>query len=136
MLRRPPRSTRTDTLVPYTTLFRSGFRADLRGWHVVARAPQLAGVGIAHVPCTLVDQFHEAHVVAAHGLGDRVPAAPGLEMVVVVAVVAQHVLELAELAEVLVVAFDLGVTSAEGLCGTVGLRPAHVRWSAYVLKKN
>src|SRR3546814_18093859 len=24
MLRRPPRSTRTDTLVPYTTLFRSG----------------------------------------------------------------------------------------------------------------
>src|SRR3546814_13756084 len=28
MIRRPPRSTRTDTLVPYTTLFRS--EADLR----------------------------------------------------------------------------------------------------------
>src|SRR3546814_3643049 len=32
MIRRPPRSTRTDTLFPYTTLFRSvgagGFRAD------------------------------------------------------------------------------------------------------------
>src|SRR3546814_13790240 len=27
MIRRPPRSTRTDTLVPYTTLFRSGW-----GW--------------------------------------------------------------------------------------------------------
>src|SRR3546814_16502102 len=26
MIRRPPRSTRTDTLVPYTTLFRSGAR--------------------------------------------------------------------------------------------------------------
>src|SRR3546814_11602157 len=26
MIRRPPRSTRTDTLVPYTTLFRSGDR--------------------------------------------------------------------------------------------------------------
>src|SRR3546814_1827246 len=26
MIRRPPRSTRTDTLVPYTTLFRSGLR--------------------------------------------------------------------------------------------------------------
>src|SRR3546814_1976602 len=26
MIRRPPRSTRTDTLVPYTTLFRSSFR--------------------------------------------------------------------------------------------------------------
>src|SRR3546814_21132981 len=29
MIRRPPRSTRTDTLFPYTTLFRSG-RADAR----------------------------------------------------------------------------------------------------------
>src|SRR3546814_12590680 len=28
MIRRPPRSTRTDTLFPYTTLFRSGFRCD------------------------------------------------------------------------------------------------------------
>src|SRR3546814_19935338 len=27
MIRRPPRSTRTDTLFPYTTLFRSGSRA-------------------------------------------------------------------------------------------------------------
>src|SRR3546814_6582392 len=26
MIRRPPRSTRTDTLFPYTTLFRSGFK--------------------------------------------------------------------------------------------------------------
>src|SRR3546814_2832178 len=28
MIRRPPRSTRTDTLFPYTTLFRSLFEAD------------------------------------------------------------------------------------------------------------
>src|SRR3546814_764871 len=28
MIRRPPRSTRTDTLFPYTTLFRSAFHAD------------------------------------------------------------------------------------------------------------
>src|SRR3546814_13165230 len=27
MIRRPPRSTRTDTLFPYTTLFRSGHRS-------------------------------------------------------------------------------------------------------------
>src|SRR3546814_5825670 len=27
MIRRPPRSTRTDTLFPYTTLFRSGLRS-------------------------------------------------------------------------------------------------------------
>src|SRR3546814_13593580 len=31
MIRRPPRSTRTDTLFPYTTLFRSADRA-VRGW--------------------------------------------------------------------------------------------------------
>src|SRR3546814_16227966 len=30
MIRRPPRSTRTDTLFPYTTLFRSPFRPDPR----------------------------------------------------------------------------------------------------------
>src|SRR3546814_5080369 len=43
MIRRPPRSTRTDTLFPYTTLFRSvGLRrpvvdggAAVRDWHAV-----------------------------------------------------------------------------------------------------
>src|SRR3546814_20669577 len=34
MIRRPPRSTRTDTLFPYTTLFRS--RVLLPGWLAVA----------------------------------------------------------------------------------------------------
>src|SRR3546814_12556693 len=41
MLRRPPRSTRTDTLFPYTTLFRSSRRAN-RAWrlyHLIARHP-------------------------------------------------------------------------------------------------
>src|SRR3546814_3085408 len=33
MIRRPPRSTRTDTLFPYTTLFRSGRRAHARAQH-------------------------------------------------------------------------------------------------------
>src|SRR3546814_6099454 len=32
MIRRPPRSTRTDTLFPYTTLFRSAMRRSMRGW--------------------------------------------------------------------------------------------------------
>src|SRR3546814_10028452 len=36
MIRRPPRSTRTDTLFPYTTLFRS-----------LGQAAGLAGIGIA-----------------------------------------------------------------------------------------
>src|SRR3546814_6750131 len=40
MMRRPPRSTRTDTLFPYTTLFRSD-----RQRHHVARAAVGQGVG-------------------------------------------------------------------------------------------
>src|SRR3546814_20079925 len=36
MIRRPPRSTRTDTLFPYTTLFRSAERA-LAGWRIEVR---------------------------------------------------------------------------------------------------
>src|SRR3546814_16025859 len=39
MMRRPPRSTRTDTLFPYTTLFRSGYSRSHHADHVVA--PQL-----------------------------------------------------------------------------------------------
>src|SRR3546814_10979815 len=39
MLRRPPRSTRTDTLFPYTTLFRSAqFDAGGAQWQFVERA--------------------------------------------------------------------------------------------------
>src|SRR3546814_6098927 len=32
MIRRPPRSTRTDTRFPYTTLFRSCYRFSVAGW--------------------------------------------------------------------------------------------------------
>src|SRR3546814_16929782 len=40
MLRRPPRSTRTDTLFPYTTLFRSSeIEWDLQQGHVLHRHP-------------------------------------------------------------------------------------------------
>src|SRR3546814_7981433 len=38
MIRRPPRSTRTDTLFPYTTLFRSKPHADDRAHEQLARA--------------------------------------------------------------------------------------------------
>src|SRR3546814_18685889 len=37
MIRRPPRSTRTDTLFPYTTLFRSWVRGADRRFHWKAR---------------------------------------------------------------------------------------------------
>src|SRR3546814_7537326 len=39
MLRRPPRSTRTDTLVPYTTLFRSRYDFTGPACHLVSTGP-------------------------------------------------------------------------------------------------
>src|SRR3546814_1057726 len=50
MIRRPPRSTRTDTLFPYTTLFRSAFQA---GGDEVMRQPGL--VDDADRPTIVVD---------------------------------------------------------------------------------
>src|SRR3546814_6160983 len=57
MIRRPPRSTRTDTLFPYTTLFRSTFTMlgnalDVRGIHkdwmpLSAMDPDMARAAIA-----------------------------------------------------------------------------------------
>src|SRR3546814_11498701 len=49
MIRRPPRSTRTDTLFPYTTLFRSGWEvraADLRRHWGVSEKPARRDVAV------------------------------------------------------------------------------------------
>src|SRR3546814_6177234 len=56
MIRRPPRSTRTDTLFPYTTLFRSGSRRDV--YRPVPRAAHLHDGGSA--------QHHALHASAVH----------------------------------------------------------------------
>src|SRR3546814_12987654 len=45
MIRRPPRSTRTDTLFPYTTLFRSG---DLVHLHVLLELVGISVIGADH----------------------------------------------------------------------------------------
>src|SRR3546814_8191389 len=50
MIRRPPRSTRTDTLFPYTTLFRSRGTLDSRG-RGNTRIPEFRDLQL----CTLVD---------------------------------------------------------------------------------
>src|SRR3546814_3877673 len=49
MIRRPPRSTRTDTLFPYTTLFRSAldFSGIAKGFAVNAMAAALRAIGCA-----------------------------------------------------------------------------------------
>src|SRR3546814_5078548 len=61
MIRRPPRSTRTDTLFPYTTLFRSRTRAPDApiGWPM-AMAPPLNGVEHANFFETRATEYSKA----------------------------------------------------------------------------
>src|SRR3546814_5221775 len=47
MIRRPPRSTRTDTLFPYTTLFRSRLRPAARSEHLGQPAVEPSPPGAA-----------------------------------------------------------------------------------------
>src|SRR3546814_5803353 len=68
MIRRPPRSTRTDTLFPYTTLFRS---LDLHSTTV-------DGVGVSRVG--LVPHFRQASAQAGRmEAGSPVPSGPAGE---------------------------------------------------------
>src|SRR3546814_4637204 len=70
MIRRPPISTRTDTLFPYTTLFRSSFREQVRGrqplrhLEAVMLIRELAGDATARCAhqITLLDQVRLDHV--------------------------------------------------------------------------
>src|SRR3546814_9727146 len=72
MIRRPPRVTRTDTLFPYTTLFRSDVR------HRLGRSERfvlgLGGGQVAEIPAPESHACHEpgmANRMAAHsGSGD------------------------------------------------------------------
>src|SRR3546814_4444846 len=67
MIRRPPGSTRTDTLFPYTTLFRSG----MVGKNAQARAQRQpgqrrAGAGAAHDDALLLVGLLEHQVAQRH----------------------------------------------------------------------
>src|SRR3546814_1496019 len=69
MIRRPPRSTRTDTLFPYTTLFRSAdFIAD--GLDAFATAGQQALGGFYTQPLQVMQWFvPRGGLEAAHEVG-------------------------------------------------------------------
>src|SRR3546814_11982987 len=74
MIRRPPRSTRTDTLFPYTTLFRSArHRHQLAILAVhVPRRPRLGEERQAHEPVVVEQWQQEARLVdAGQGGGER-----------------------------------------------------------------
>src|SRR3546814_6999402 len=60
MIRRPPRSTRTDTLFPYTTLFRS---ADGSG--------VLVGQRVADDPADVIFAKHRRVEIVRHGASSR-----------------------------------------------------------------
>src|SRR3546814_7258140 len=71
MIRRPPRSTRTDTIFPYTTLFRSlqpGHAGGLH--HVDVLRPDAVAQGQHHgVARLLLQVFHALQRRAAHEQG-------------------------------------------------------------------
>src|SRR3546814_12909503 len=83
MLRRPPRSTRTDTLCPYTTLFRSQ-RTCAASHRSVDRLRHNAKIGLHRLPAAgeafarflFSDRGHDDHILAkppVDGGGDLVP---------------------------------------------------------------
>src|SRR3546814_14254267 len=67
-MRLPPRSTRTDTCFPYTTLFRSAYLGGLlsfRGVHAVRCAQQLARGQAVTLPNPLLRGFDLRGIIAA-----------------------------------------------------------------------
>src|SRR3546814_18627985 len=79
MIRRPPRSTRTDTLFPYTTLFRSrssgtGKLDGALDGPIPWRDPDVQGAGTVHV----THSVDELTVTASELSRDLVPAEPFL----------------------------------------------------------
>src|SRR3546814_3935885 len=64
MIRRPPRSTRTDTLFPYTTLFRSFRRCDV-GWGLPCpRRQGLATAALFESERRFIDVENRFHLLA------------------------------------------------------------------------
>src|SRR3546814_1708506 len=97
MIRRPPRSTRTDTLFPYTTLFRSrGIMAEIAG-----RGPELIDV-------VRVEHRHhrcDLHEVAAVELFMIPPAAQRVT----------HARDFAQCGAFLVIEFGIRIAAAAGI---------------------
>src|SRR3546814_4152673 len=70
MIRRPPRSTRTDTLVPYTTLFRSGrYEPDLMEFQSSLRelGRSLSARLVAAVGANAVQAYGKGAIVGEDG---------------------------------------------------------------------
>src|SRR3546814_9397519 len=81
MIQRPPRSTRTDTLFPYTTLFRSLFPRFREGGgldRLRFGCPRLGGLRLRQIACNLgLAALDHTAYLRQHGPGD--PAIPDAE---------------------------------------------------------
>src|SRR3546814_6254323 len=75
MIRRPPRSTRTDTLFPYTTLFRS-LQPDRPAWTPQAQAEDFADRSL-QLPLSLLHARASAVAAEVAGADDRGDRATG-----------------------------------------------------------
>src|SRR3546814_4223188 len=71
MIRRPPRSTRTDALFPYTTLFRSNRRAFESTLREAAVRARDKGKSLSVAFCD-IDHFKQINDVHGHDVGDRI----------------------------------------------------------------
>src|SRR3546814_2072215 len=72
MIRRPPRSTRTDTLFPSTTLFRSGFHAEAFSAAEVRHGPMaLVGKGFPVLLLAQDDATRDSVAALAHDFAAR-----------------------------------------------------------------
>src|SRR3546814_3343212 len=89
MIRRPPRSTRTDTLCPYTTLFRSVLRDAAQVESVVTAAEREGRTDIRQLPLVTIDGAD------ARDFDDAVYAEPkrggGWRLIVAIADVSHYV---------------------------------------------
>src|SRR3546814_13144929 len=96
MIRRPPRSTRTDTLFPYTTLFRSGLHGGLGTSPpheferlavvvLVFHLQELAGRAVPEVAVDLAGELVVLRIdrlsLGLDGLGAHEVAAPAVDLV-------------------------------------------------------
>src|SRR3546814_19017898 len=79
MIRRPPRSTRTDTLFPYTTLFRSPFREGQAVKSVLRLFASLALLLSATAASAHGDEKHEDEATRP-AVTAAVPAQPGADV--------------------------------------------------------
>src|SRR3546814_12000593 len=127
MIRRPPRSTRTDTLFPYTTLFRS--HAEARVHHLVGEDHRVLGTATTvHVVDDAADFFLGQRLVddrQRHALGQHFrqqgAAGGGLDEVIALLALLFGVIE---------------QRSEERRVGTSCVRTCRSRGSRYHYKKN